>query len=530
MNETTLDVVILGGGLAGLCLALQLEERFPDLSIRVLERRAHPLPEATHKVGESTVEISAHYLSHTLGLRAHLEGRHIRKFGFRFFFSDGRSDIENVTELGVRTVLPTPTWQIDRGIFETFLGEEARRRGVDFSDDAIVRGIDLAAGGAHHTVRFCVANEEQTLHARWLVDASGRAGLLKRKLGLEVSNGHDANAVWFRINDRLTIDRWCTDAEWQSRCVPAERWRSTNHLVGPGYWVWLIPLSSGAHSIGIVADAAMHALESMNTFDKALEWLAKHQPAVARECAERRHKVMDFQFLRNYSHGCRQVFSGDRWALTGDAGVFLDPFYSPGGDFIAIANTYICELIARDQAGQPIGPYARLYEKLFMSFSENTLTLFKGQYPVFGSADVLSTKVVWDYTYYWGVLCQLVFQQRLTDLALFGEMHAQLECAQDLNLRMQLFFRNWGSATPGRSKRKMLDQSTLPWFVELNRGLHDTLDDAQLRERLRENVALLQALAATIIESANADTDATSLGEFSELMRTVPRIQLFAAA
>ena len=33
----------------------------------------------------------------------------------------------------------------------------------------------------------------------------------------------------------------------------------------------------------------------------------------------------------------------------GEAGLFLDPFYSPGSDFIAIGNTYICDLIRRDQ-------------------------------------------------------------------------------------------------------------------------------------------------------------------------------------
>ena len=52
--------VILGGGLAGLSLALQLRQRFADQEIVVLERRNHPVPHATHKVGESTVEIGAH--------------------------------------------------------------------------------------------------------------------------------------------------------------------------------------------------------------------------------------------------------------------------------------------------------------------------------------------------------------------------------------------------------------------------------------------------------------------------------------
>ena len=57
------DVVIVGGGLAGLTLALQLRQRFADLDILVLERRSHPVPVAAHKVGESTVEIGAHYFA-----------------------------------------------------------------------------------------------------------------------------------------------------------------------------------------------------------------------------------------------------------------------------------------------------------------------------------------------------------------------------------------------------------------------------------------------------------------------------------
>lgn len=134
------DVLVLGGGLAGLTVALQLRQQHPDLAITVVERRAHPLREAAHKVGESTVEIGAHYLADVLGLRDHLDEAQIRKFGFRFFFSDGRSDIDRCTELGVSQLLPTPSWQIDRGRFENFLGERARAAGIDFLDGAAAAG------------------------------------------------------------------------------------------------------------------------------------------------------------------------------------------------------------------------------------------------------------------------------------------------------------------------------------------------------------------------------------------------------
>lgn len=500
------DVVILGGGLAGLTLALQLRRQDADIRIRVLERRQHPVPEAAFKVGESTVEIGAHYFANVLGLLPHLKMQHIRKFGFRFFFSDASVNIQRSTELGVSMLLPTPSWQIDRGRFENFLAEQLPLHDIEFVNGASVREVTLSDSDAPHRLRYLHAGLEHQLEAHWLVDAAGRAGLIKRKLGLEKNNAHDVNSVWWRVEGFVDPNDWSEDADWQARCVPPDRWRSTNHLCGPGYWVWMIPLGSHAHSIGIVADQQMHPLESLNSHEKAMHWLRQHQPRLADLLARPQHALMDFRFLKHFSHECQQVFSTQRWALSGEAGYFADPFYSPGSDFIAISNSYIAELIRLERSGQPIGLHVALFEQLYRGFYDNTMSLYLGQYPLFGNAEVMPVKVIWDYTFYWALLAPLFISGRIANIQVLSRLRSDMERAAALNAAIQPLLRQWGEhsdyGTPDDGR--LLDQYRIGWFHEMNRALGDVLDDERFIAKIHANIGQLAQLALEIATQVKA--------------------------
>ncbi|UII27337.1 FAD-dependent oxidoreductase [Fulvivirga maritima] len=80
------DVIIMGGGMAGLTLAMQLKKSEPRLNVALLERRADTAPDAAHKVGESTVELGTYYLREELGLKDYLDKTHLYKHGLRFFY------------------------------------------------------------------------------------------------------------------------------------------------------------------------------------------------------------------------------------------------------------------------------------------------------------------------------------------------------------------------------------------------------------------------------------------------------------
>ena len=73
--------------------------------------------------------------------------------------------------------------------------------------------------------------------ARWVVDASGRANILRRKLGLGagVDTGHHCNAAWIRLAGGLDFEDWTDDEEWLGR-MPEKglRIHSTIHLIQPG--------------------------------------------------------------------------------------------------------------------------------------------------------------------------------------------------------------------------------------------------------------------------------------------------------
>ncbi|MBA2762531.1 MAG: NAD(P)-binding protein, partial [Segetibacter sp.] len=116
------DVLIAGGGLAGLTLALQLKKTKSDISILLLEKRSDDAPIATHKVGESVSELGSSYLREVLNLKEYLTEHQLPKFGFLFFFSpEHNENIARRVEVGSRISNPYPSHQIDRGILENEL-------------------------------------------------------------------------------------------------------------------------------------------------------------------------------------------------------------------------------------------------------------------------------------------------------------------------------------------------------------------------------------------------------------------------
>ncbi len=430
------DVAICGGGLAGLCLARQLRREQPQLSIVVIEKSRRPLPQAAFKVGESSVEVGAYYLAQTLGLQDYLDKVHLPKLGLRFFFGDAAGPLEDRPEFGearfpqVSSYLPS--YQLDRGVLEQDLRVMNEQAGIELIEGSAVAGIEL---GRPHVVRHAGGE----MSARWVVDALGRRRLLQTQLGLKKASGHRASAAWFRFKGRLDLGDLVPAScrPWHERVPGRARYFSTNHLMGPGYWVWFIPLGSGHTSVGIVADERLHPFKGYSNFALAGDWLRKHEPRAARRIEGL--EPLDFKGFKEFSYSSTQAFSSDQWACVGEAAAFSDPFYSPGSDYIAMGNTITAELIKTG------GTHAEHYNRLYLTSFEITLEIYRDCYPIFGHAQATTAKLIWDWALYWGITAPIFLHGLLTRPDLGPRVLALLDKTLELQRRMQGLFRKWGS-------------------------------------------------------------------------------------
>ena len=503
MNEQTSDVAILGGGLAGLSLALQLRQKLPKAEITILEKRQHPVPEAAHKVGESTVEVAAHYFANVLGVKEHILERQLPKLGLRFFFPAGdNSRIEQRLELGGKRFAPCPSYQLDRGRFENHLGDLCLARGIRFIDQSKVQDVHVEERGMHR-VDYELDKEQRSVWTRWLVDASGRRAFVKRKLGLQKPSPHKANAAWFRFKKHLRIDDWSNSADWQAGHEgKTARFYSTNHLMGEGYWVWMIPLASGSTSLGIVAGEDYHSLSDFNSFEKAVRWLETHEPQCAEVVKQNIDELQDFRAIKHYATECEQVFSPNRWGITGEAGFFHDPFYSPGSDFIAFSNTFLTDLIWRDLTGRRFRFRANSYDRIYKRFYYGTLAAYSNQYGLFGNPTVMPVKILWDYLVYWSITAFIFMHDRLCQQSAYLFNLRHLSQFGKLNHFMQDFFRQWNEETRTKPLTGLVNISEVPIIREMNQRLKDEMSWFEFNKQFAANLYQLQTLAAEIVEQS----------------------------
>lgn len=402
---TMSDVVILGGGLAGLTLARQLLLD-TDSTVVLLERRA-TLPPAKQKVGESTVQVGGYYFSRVLELEEHLLRNHFLKYNLRFYWpTEGRSNrgLEDFSQSYIRDLSNVASYQVDRNVLE---GEILRLclENPRFSLSLGVTGIDVELGeqDALHTVRYDHSGDRREVRSRWVVDATGRGKSMAKRRGLAKANDVRHGTFFWWVDGLLDIEKLSELPRRDRRIAKSRRqlghlpqFLATNHFVGEGFWFWVIPLQ-GKTSLGLVYEHRVIDFDDINSVAKATAWISRRFPLFAADLAQR--PVLGFSGLKDYSYDCVQTIDPGRWALTGEAGRFSDPLYSPGSDLIAIYNTLIVDAIKTTHADE-LTAKTRMAEQIMRAVYGAYLPTYAQSYDCLGDPEAFSLKYVWELAVY----------------------------------------------------------------------------------------------------------------------------------
>ncbi len=502
-GQTDFDVVICGGGLAGLTLARHLKLELPDVSVAVIDRLSSPLPEAAFKVGESSIELSTYYFGQILKLNSYFRSRHLPKFGLRFFMGGAQGPVTERPETGQTMFPPIPSYQIDRGRLENDLRQWMPGWGVTLFEGTIVEDIELAEDEAPHRIRCRRKDDSEvfTLTGRWVIDALGRRRLLQTKLGLKREHEHRASAAWWRYAGRIDVDQMgAKDGQQFPHKLLEDRYFSTNHFMGRGYWVWFIPLGSGNTSIGVVTDEDIHPQNTYgSSYQQALEWLQKNEPKIWEFIRD--EPPMDFLSLKRYSYASAQVFSHRRWTCVGEAGFFLDPLYSYGSDFIAVTNTLTVEMIRRERAGALTEKTVADYNRLVLdNLYQICLKFYEGMYRIFGHAQIFTPKLTWDTAIYWSWMYQLYVQGLIFNPT--EEIFALGERFRQLNTRVEKLLADWSDKAPARPLYVLGDMTRMRLMMLLGLDLASRRSPAQAMEIARKNLDRLEEFALVLFWQA----------------------------
>jgi FADH2 O2-dependent halogenase len=163
-------------------------------------------------------------------------------------------------------------------------------------------------------VRFL--DQEVDFRSRFVVDASGRRGLIGKQMGL-----------WRKDEqfDQMAVYSWFKNVK-----APSEDTRDYIHVhflpIERG-WVWQIPIYPDATSVGVVVEKSVfqRSGKDYEAFFHDVTQMSNNTKHILSE-AER---VRDWYVEGDYSYKMDR-FTGDGWLLVGDAARFVDPIFSSG--------------------------------------------------------------------------------------------------------------------------------------------------------------------------------------------------------
>jgi len=306
MNELY-DLAVVGGGPAGTTVAALMAGK--GHRVVLLEKDTHP----RFHIGESLLPMNLEIFDE-LGIPDKIAQIGVKKLGADFT-CENRAGVYQ-TFLFSRGLGNNPgyAFEVRRAEFDQLLFENARSKGAQCLEATRVTSVERLPEGT-----FCLhANDQRgkalSLHARYVVDASGRDCLLSSRNDWKVKNPRHASAALFG----------------HFRNVPRRPGDNQGNISIYWFkhgWIWMIPLQGDLMSVGAVASPEYLKTRQTDPAQFLMQTIATCRDAQLR--MRNAESVGEIRATGNYSYLSTEI-GEDGYLLIGDAYAFVDPVFSSG--------------------------------------------------------------------------------------------------------------------------------------------------------------------------------------------------------
>jgi hypothetical protein len=199
----------------------------------------------------------------------------------------------------------------------------------------------------------------------------------------------------------------------------------------------------------------------------------------------------------------------------GIAGVFADPFYSPGTDLIGFGNSLITQMIELDRQDKLTQKTVDDANRFLLSYNESVTSSIHSTYLCFGNETVMSMKFLWDVLSAWAFSAPLMFNSLFLDPVRRAKVRQGTGQFFLLSHRMNQFFRDWLAKSKHRGSYEFIDYLTIPFVSELRtRNLKTNKTDQELIDDHVASIELFEELVQVMFLFALEDTMPEKLAEF----------------
>lgn len=344
-----------------------------------------------------------------LGLEERMRAeRFVEKRGASFSTEDG--GMSGYIDFSFSPEVPAPvTYQVLRSRFDAMLLEHAEEAGVEVRQQCRAREVTFEPNGVFVTVSD-TAGREDCVRAEVVVDASGQAGYLAKRLDLRRGDPALRNVALYAHFEG--VHRPPGERSGDIRII-------SRRDMG---WIWFIPISDTVTSVGVVVSKSVHDARPKQAAIRVLDDLLASTPAAAIQMGQSR-RVSEACYEADFCYTSR-AYAGDRWLLAGDAGSFIDPVFSSGVLLALESGLEAAEAIDRalgmgDPSAASFAAYDRIQRRRYKFFRR----FVRGFYdPAFRDLFIAPTRRT-------GILSAIV-----------GALAGNWQPSLSVRLRLELFF------------------------------------------------------------------------------------------